>query len=454
MPRPPKTSVSEVEAIVAGSHADPFRVLGLHEDGGKWTARTFIPGAEEVEARTLGGAPLGVLEQLHPAGFFEGKLNLQGRQPVRYHVRNAGGGWTVIDPYIFGPVLGPLDDYYASEGTHLRLYDKLGAHLLTHEGVSGDHFAVWAPNARRVSIVGDFNAWDGRRHVMRKRVDTGVWEIFIPDIGEGACYKFEIIGVKGALLPLKADPFGFWAELRPKTASRVARTDNFAWSDRDYLSQRAGRDPRRSPMSIYEVHLGSWRRGPAGDFLDYATLADDLVPYVVDMGFTHIELLPVTEHPYDPSWGYQPTGLYAPTSRFGTPAGFARFVDQTHQAGIGVILDWVPAHFPTDEHGLARFDGTALYEHEDPRLGFHPDWNTAIYNFGRREVANFLINNALFWLERYHADGLRVDAVASMLYLDCSRKAGEWLPNRHGGNENIEAIEFLRRTNELAYRDR
>ncbi|MFL5259780.1 MAG: 1,4-alpha-glucan branching protein GlgB [Hyphomicrobiales bacterium] len=454
MPRSSKTSIPEVEAIVAGRHADPFRVLGLHENRGRWIARTFIPGAEEVEATTLSGAPAGRLERRHAAGFFEGQVDIAGRRPIRYEARNQGGSWSVIDPYIFGPVLGPLDDYYASEGTHLRLYDKLGAHLLTHEGVEGVHFAVWAPNAERVSIVGDFNAWDGRRHVMRKRVDTGVWEIFVPGIGERSCYKYEIIGVNGALLPLKADPFGFWAELRPKTASRVARTDNFSWHDARHLSERAGRDPRRSPISIYEVHLGSWRRRPDGGFLDYDLLADELIPYVTEMGFTHIELMPITEHPYDPSWGYQPTGLYAPTSRFGEPSGFARFIDKAHQAGLGVILDWVPAHFPTDEHGLARFDGTALYEHEDPRLGFHPDWNTAIYNFGRREVSNFLINDALFWLERYHADGLRVDAVASMLYLDYSRKEGEWLPNKYGGRENIEAIEFLRRTNELAYRDR
>jgi 1,4-alpha-glucan branching enzyme len=443
-----------MEAIVAGRHGDPFKLLGLHKAGGDWIARTFVPGAETIEAADLSGTPIGPLERRHGAGFFEGKVSVSGRGPLRYHARNQGGGWSLIDPYLFGPVLGPLDDYYAAEGTHLRLYDKLGAHLMIHEEVEGTHFAVWAPNAQRVSIVGDFNAWDGRRHVMRKRMDTGVWEIFMPEVGEGACYKYEIIGAQGALLPLKADPFGFWAELRPKTASRVAHTDNFVWDDTKYLESRADRDLRRSPISVYEVHLGSWKRKLDGAFLDYDELASELIPYVSDLGFTHIELLPVTEHPYDPSWGYQPTGLFAPTSRFGAPLGFAKFVESAHKAGLGVILDWVPAHFPTDEHGLAGFDGTALYEHEDPRLGFHPDWNTAIYNFGRREVANFLINNALFWLDRYHVDGLRVDAVASMLYLDYSRKAGEWLPNKYGGNENIEAIAFLKWMNELAYRDR
>jgi len=312
-------------------------------------------------------------------------------------------------------------------------------------------FAVWAPNARRVSVVGDFNGWDGRRHVMRRRRDTGVWEIFIPGAGIGQAYKYELLGPEGDLLPLKADPFGFAAEMRPLTASKVVRTDGIAWHDREYLAARAGRDPRRNPMSVYEVHLGSWQRKQDNSFLTYDELAAELIPYAVDMGFTHLELLPVSEHPFDPSWGYQPTGLYAPTSRFGDPSGVARLVDAAHGAGLGVILDWVPAHFPTDAHGLARFDGTCLYEHEDPRQGYHPDWNTAIYNFGRREVSGFLVNNALFWLERYHVDGLRVDAVASMLYLDYSRSEGEWIPNKYGGRENLEAIEFLRRVNLEAY---
>jgi 1,4-alpha-glucan branching enzyme len=444
-------SAADIAGIVSGTHNDPFAVLGLHQQGGKWVARTFIANADRVSATLLDGTPAGDLERRDFAGFFEGEVTLAGRQPIRYRAANSTGEWSVIDPYAFGPVLGPMDDYYGAEGTHLRLYDKLGAHLLVHEGVDGVLFAVWAPNARRVSVVGDFNSWDGRRHVMRKRPGSGIWEIFLPDIAEGAVYKYEIVGGDGKLLPLKSDPYGFAAEVRPKTASRVASVDSFSWSDGAYMAGRAAKDARRAPMSTYEVHLGSWRRREDGTFPSYDELAEQLIPYVRDMGFTHLELLPVSEHPFDPSWGYQPTGLFAPTARFGDPAAFARFVDKAHAAGIGVILDWVPAHFPTDEHGLARFDGTALYEHEDPRRGFHPDWNTAIYNFGRREVASFLINNALFWLERYHIDGLRVDAVASMLYLDYSRKEGEWLPNERGGKENTEAIAFLRRMNEACY---
>jgi 1,4-alpha-glucan branching enzyme len=441
----------EVEAIVSGRHGDPFAVLGLHQSGNDWVVRAFVPGAEELEVLDKDGRRLVWLPRRHQAGFFEGSLPLGTRQALGYLARNAEGSWRVTDPYLLGPVLGPLDDYYIGEGNHLRLHDRLGAHPMRHEGHDGVHFAVWAPNATRVSVVGDFNTWDGRRHVMRKRRDTGVWEIFIPGAHEGQCYKYELLDPAGKLLPLKSDPFGFAAELRPKTASRVARTDTFKWEDRSYCDRRRMIDQRRAPMSIYEVHLGSWRRWDDDRFLTYDELADTLIPYVVDMGYTHLELLPISEHPFDPSWGYQPTGLYAPTARFGDPAGFARFVDRAHRSGIGVILDWVPAHFPTDEHGLARFDGTALYEHEDPRQGFHPDWNTAIYNFGRREVSSFLLNNALFWLERYHVDGLRVDAVASMLYLDYSRKEGEWIPNEHGGRENLEAIAFLKRVNHEAY---
>jgi 1,4-alpha-glucan branching enzyme len=446
-----KTSAADVEAIVAGRHGDPFGVLGLHQKGKSWVVRAFVPGADALEIFDAGNRSLGRIERRHDAGFFEGPVAVRERQALRYQASNAGGTWTVADPYLFGPVLGPLDDYYIGEGNHLRLYDKLGAHPMHHEGHDGVHFAVWAPNASRVSVVGDFNDWDGRRHVMRNRRDTGIWEIFVPGATEGQGYKFELLDQQARLLPLKSDPYGFHAELRPKTASRIARTDNFVWHDEAYLRKRATIDQRRAPMSIYEVHLGSWRRKDGNEFLSYDELADALVSYAVDMGYTHIELLPISEHPFDPSWGYQPTGLFAPTSRFGDPAGFARFVDRAHQAGIGVILDWVPAHFPTDEHGLARFDGTALYEHEDPRQGYHPDWNTAIYNFGRREVSSFLLNNALFWLERYHVDGLRVDAVASMLYLDYSRKEGEWIPNQFGSRENLEAIAFLQRVNHEAY---
>ena len=446
-----KTNAAEIEAIVSGHHGDPFAVLGLHHTGTLWVARAFVPGAAELEVLAEDGGKLTLLDLRHGAGFFEGPVPVKDRQPLVYRARNASGEWTVEDAYLLGPVLGPLDDYYIGEGNHLRLHDRLGAHPMRHEGHAGVHFAVWAPNASRVSVVGDFNSWDGRRHVMRKRRDTGVWEIFVPGAAEGQCYKYELLDAAGKRLPLKSDPLGFAAEMRPKTASKVARTDDFAWTDDAYLADRKRRDARREPMAIYEVHLGSWRRRDDGGFLSYGELADTLIPYVAEMGFTHVELLPVSEHPFDPSWGYQPTGLFAPTSRFGDPRGFAQFIDRAHQAGIGVILDWVPAHFPTDEHGLALFDGTALYEHADPRQGYHPDWNTAIYNFGRREVAGFLLNNALFWLERYHVDGLRVDAVASMLYLDYSRKEGEWIPNAHGGRENLEAIGFLQRVNHEAY---
>ncbi|HET7413918.1 MAG TPA: 1,4-alpha-glucan branching protein GlgB, partial [Pararhizobium sp.] len=316
---------------------------------------------------------------------------------------------------------------------------------------TGVHFAVWAPNARRVSVVGDFNDWDGRRHVMRLRRGTGIWEIFVPDIGAGRTYKYEIIGAEGHRLPLKADPYAFRSELRPHTASVTLGPSSHEWGDNAHRDFWAKADFRRQPISIYEVHAGSWRRGEDDRFLTWDELADELIPYCADMGYTHIEFLPISEHPYDPSWGYQTTGLYAPTARLGDPEGLARFVDGAHQAGLGVLLDWVPAHFPTDEHGLSRFDGTALYEHADPRQGFHPDWNTAIYNFGRREVRSYLINNALYWAERFHIDGLRVDAVASMLYLDYSRKAGEWVPNRYGGRENLEAVEFLQATNREVY---
>jgi len=444
-------SASDVAAIVAGTHGDPFAVLGLQQAGTGFVARCFIPHAETVTAHTLAGKQSGRLERRDDAGFFEGPLSIRKRQPLRYHAENAGGEWWVTDPYSFGPVLGPMDDYYIAEGSHLRLFDKLGAHLIEHEGARGVHFAVWAPNARRVSVVGDFNDWDGRRHPMRLRQDTGIWEIFLPDIGAGRAYKYEIIGARGSRLPLKADPFAFRSELRPATASVTDAPSRHQWGDAAHRDFWRGADPRRQPVSIYEVHAGSWQRRDDGSFLSWDELADRLIPYVVDMGFTHIEFLPISEHPYDPSWGYQTTGLYAPTARFGEPEGFARFVDGAHRAGIGIILDWVPAHFPVDEHGLARFDGTALYEHADPRKGFHPDWHTAIYNFGRREVVSFLVNNALYWAEKYHVDGLRVDAVASMLYLDYSRKAGEWVPNEKGGRENLEAVAFLQRMNKKLY---
>ena len=446
----PTLPSAEMDALVAGSHGDPFAALGLQDVGGRLYARCVIEGAEEVEALTLAGKSAGVLTRVHPGGFFEGPLKVRKRQPLKYRARNAGGEWIVWDAYSFGPVLGPMDDYYIGEGSHLRLFDRMGAHAIDHEGASGVHFAVWAPNARRVSVIGDFNGWDGRRHVMRLRRDTGIWEIFVPDVGVGAPYKFELLGPDGERLPLKADPFARASELRPKTASIVAPWMDHDWGDAAHRAFWANADARRTPISIYEVHPGSWRKTDDG-FLTWDELADQLIPYVVEMGFTHIEFLPISEHPYDPSWGYQTTGLYAPSARFGPPEGFARFVDGAHRAGVGVILDWVPAHFPTDEHGLARFDGTALYEHEDPRQGFHPDWNTAIYNFGRKEVLAFLVNNALYWSEKFHIDGLRVDAVASMLYLDYSRKEGEWIPNKFGGRENLDAVAFLQAANTAVY---
>ncbi|HVF93826.1 MAG TPA: 1,4-alpha-glucan branching enzyme, partial [Sphingomonas sp.] len=447
-----KPAEGALTALLEGRHDDPFSLLGVFAGPSGAFARAWIPGAERVEAHDLAGASLGMLDRIDGRGLFEGAVTGEV-QPLRYRAEGGGAEWWVTDAYSFGPVLGPVDDVLMAEGTHYRLHDKLGAHRIEHEGASGIHFAVWAPNARRVSVVGEFNDWDGRRHAMRKRGDVGVWEIFVPDIGAGQAYKFEIVGPDGVVQPLKADPFAFASELRPATASRTTAPPAHVWGDDDHRKHWASVDPRRVPMSIYEVHAGSWDRDENDWFLTWDALADRLIPYVVDLGFTHIEFMPVSEHPYDPSWGYQTTGLYAPSARFGDHDGFARFVDGAHRAGIGVLLDWVPAHFPTDAFGLARFDGTALYEHEDPRLGFHPDWNTAIYNFGRREVESFLVNNALFWPERYHVDGLRVDAVASMLYRDYSRKAGEWIPNESGGRENWEAVGFLRAMNKAVYRE-
>ncbi|MCU0790862.1 MAG: 1,4-alpha-glucan branching enzyme, partial [Nitratireductor sp.] len=447
----PSLNREEISAIVQGGHSDPYAVLGLHGAEGRFVARCFIPGAAEVVAQTLKGKDCGKLSQVHPAGVFEGPVSLRKRQPIRYRARNGGGDWIAPDPYSYGPVLGPMDDYYIREGSHLRLFDRMGAQLVRHEGSDGVNFAVWAPNARRVSVVGDFNGWDGRRNVMRLRTGSGIWEMFVPGLRRGQNYKYEIIGAEGRKLPLKADPFAFRSELRPRTASVIEGRGDRQWGDAAHREHWRRTDARRAPVSIYEVHPGSWRRNDAGWFLTWDEMASRLIPYCVEMGFTHIEFLPVSEHPFDPSWGYQTTGLYAPSARFGDPDGFARFVDGAHKAGLGVIIDWVPAHFPTDEHGLAMFDGTALYEHADPRKGFHPDWNTAIYNFGRTEVVAYLVNNALFWAEQYHVDGLRVDAVASMLYLDYSRKEGEWIPNEHGGRENLEAVRFLQEMNKAVY---
>ncbi|MBE9605087.1 1,4-alpha-glucan branching protein GlgB [Acetobacteraceae bacterium H6797] len=442
-----RAAASDIEAVIGARHGDPFALLGPHQVKEGVVVRSFVPHAETLEVLSPQGKVLARLERRHDAGFFEGLVPGLA-WPARYRLRaaNASASWELHDPYAFGTVLGPLDDYLLLEGTHRRLYDRLGAHPGVQDDVKGVRFAVWAPHARRVSVVGDFNAWDGRRHQMRKRIDSGIWEIFAPDIGEGTTYKYEIVSQDGRLLPLKADPVGFAAELRPSTASVVAET-HFPPSPSPALPGPA----RQAPISIHEVHLGSWKRHPSGRFLTYDELADELIPYTVEMGYTHLQLLPVTEHPLDDSWGYQPIGLFAPTRRFGEPAGFARFVDKAHQAGLGVILDWVPAHFPVDVHGLAQFDGTALYEHPDPRRGFHPDWNTAIYDFGKAEVSAFLVSSALYWFERFHVDGLRVDAVASMLHLNYSRPDGQWLPNPDGSSENRDAERFLQAVNQAVH---
>ncbi len=435
--------------ICAGRHDDPFSVLGPHKHGRTAYVTAFDPGAAELFAvQVRKRHPLQAVPN-HP-GLFHGKIT--GTKPYRLAGQTADGiAFDYDDAYRFDSVLGDVDEYLLGEGTHLRLWQALGAHVSRHQDCDGVHFAVWAPNARRVSVLGDFNHWDGRRHVMRRRGASGIWEIFLPGVGDGAPYKFEIIGPDGTVQPLKADPVGFGSEHPPAKASVVRNIAGYDWKDGGWMDARAGRNARSAPISVYEVHLGSWRRKDGGRPISYREAADELVGYSADMGFTHIELLPISEYPFDGSWGYQPVGLYAPTIRFGPPHEFRDLVDAAHRAGLGVILDWVPGHFPTDEHGLARFDGTALYEHADPREGFHQDWNTLIYNYGRREVANFLISNALYWLEEYHVDGLRVDAVASMLYRDYSRKEGEWVPNIHGGRENYEAIDLLKRMNTEVY---
>jgi 1,4-alpha-glucan branching enzyme len=443
-------------AIVEARHSDPFGFLGLHESKDGLVLRTFQPWAERMEVLDRDTREvLAELPRVNPAGFFAGPIRSR-KHRFAYRLRaytREGLSHEFEDAYRFPPVLGELDIHLLAEGNHLRSYEKLGAHPIELDGVQGVSFAVWAPGAKRVSVIGDFNAWDGRRHPMRLHPACGVWEIFVPEIRPGEVYKYEVLGQHGHLMPLKADPYAAAAELPPRTASVVAAPTRHEWRDQEWMRTRAQRNERGAPISIYEVHLGSWRRRPEeGDrYLTYRELAQELVPYARDLGFTHLELLPITEFPFDGSWGYQPIGLFAPTSRFGTPDDFRFFVDACHAEGIGVLLDWVPGHFPTDPHGLGRFDGTALYEHEDWRQGFHKDWNTLIYNYGRREVANFLLSSALSWYDRYHLDGIRVDAVASMLYLDYSRKEGEWIPNRYGGRENLEAIDFLKRFNELSY---
>ncbi|WP_394106584.1 1,4-alpha-glucan branching protein GlgB [Xanthobacter flavus] len=445
MSRVPSLDPAVLDRLASGRLDDPFAVLGPHEGPQGRYVRVFVPGAEAVAVQPKAGPQALFLEPGPIDGLFcgplsEGAYGLSIRWPKRTEETE--------DPYAFGPLLGDLDLHLFSEGRHFRLTDALGAAPVTVEGVAGTRFAVWAPNARRVSVVGDFNGWDGRRHAMRRRGASGVFEIFIPRVGSGALYKYEIVGPDGALLPLKADPVARATQLPPETASVVPSPRTHRWRDEAFMASRAARNAPSAPISIYEVHAGSWLRDPAtGAPLSWLGLAERLVPYVKDLGFTHVELLPVTEHPFTGSWGYQPLGLFAPSRRFGEPEDFAAFVDACHRADIGVIVDFVPAHFPSDAHGLARFDGTALYEHADPREGFHQDWNTLIYNLGRREVAGFLIASALHWLEHFHVDGLRVDAVASMLYRDYSRKPGEWIPNRFGGRENLESVDFLRHLN-------
>ena len=446
------TNEETYQAIVAGDHGDPFSVLGMHEDDDSLVIRTFQPGARSVEAVSADGTnTLGKLESVHSEGLFAGSVSTKERTPYRLRIDWGGNEVELEDPYRFLPAMGEQDLYLFGEGNHHNIYERLGAHPMVLEGVEGVSFAVWAPSARRVSVVGGFNNWDGRRHVMRKHAGIGVWEIFIPNIGEGEVYKYELKGPNGDLLPLKADPYGFLAEKLPGTGSIVHTLQRYEWQDEEWMQNREAKNALDAPMATYEVHLGSWRRHEDGTYLSYEELADQLVSYVSEMGYTHVEFLPPTEYPFDGSWGYQPLGLYAPTSRYGTPDDFKRLVDAFHRAGIGVIIDWVPAHFPEDPHGLGYFDGTHLYEHADPRQGRHPDWGTLIFNYGRNEVRNYLTANALFWLREYHVDGLRVDAVASMLYLDYSREEGQWLPNEQGGNENLEAIAFLQRMNELVY---
>ncbi|MBV9197374.1 MAG: 1,4-alpha-glucan branching protein GlgB [Solirubrobacterales bacterium] len=442
----------ELEAVVRRQHHNPHGVLGAHPDGGGVVIRAFRPAATEIKALIDGGETV-ALERIHAGGVFEGRVDGVERPPhYRLEVDyGPGGTFTIEDPYAFAPTIGELDLHLIGEGRHEELYAKLGAHVREHQGVRGTAFAVWAPAARAVSVVGDFNSWDGRLHAMRSLGSSGIWELFLPAVEPGARYKYEILGGDGEL-KLKADPYAFETELPPKTAS-VVFEPHHRWADGDWLARRASRRPLAEPMSIYEVHVGSWRLNPVegNRSLTYVELADELSAYVTDMGFTHVELLPVMAHPFSGSWGYQVTGYFAPTPRYGSPDDLRRFVDRLHSRGVGVIVDWVPAHFPRDDFALARFDGTALYEHADPRRGAHPDWGTLVFNYGRHEVRNFLIANALFWLREYHVDGIRVDAVASMLYLDYSRREGEWVPNEFGGREDLDAVAFLKQLNEVLY---
>jgi 1,4-alpha-glucan branching enzyme len=445
---------NDLEALVRREHPEPHAILGAHASNGGVVVRALRPSAESVTVKPSRGKSVPMTE-IHPGGLFEAEIP-DAELPLKYKLKidyGSGGKFTVADPYAFLPTIGELDLHLMGEGRHEELYERLGAHVIEHGGTQGTAFAVWAPAARAVSVVGDFNSWDGRLHAMRSMGTGGIWELFLPEVGAGQRYKYEILTQDGEIL-LKADPYAQETEVPPKTAS-VIHTPAHEWSKKDakFLADRGKHEPLAEPVSIYEVHLGSWRLNSLEDNrpLTYAELADELSAYCEDMGFTHVELLPVMAHPFSGSWGYQVTGYYAPTPRYGSPDDLRAFIDKLHAKGIGVLLDWVPAHFPRDEFALARFDGTALYEHADPRRGAHPDWGTLVFNFGRYEVRNFLISNALFWLREYHVDGIRVDAVASMLYLDYSRREGEWVPNQFGGREDLDAVSFLKELNEVMY---
>ena len=443
-------AADDLEALVGARHHDPFSLLGLHRDGRNWSLRVFRPYATNVSVRTQAGFE--PMKRVHAQGVFAWQGAAAPDRPVVLRISESGRDFESYDPYTFLPAIGADDLYLFNEGRLEQAYRVLGSRLEQRDGVGGVRFACWAPNAARVSVVGEFNRWDGRSYPMSAHGLSGVWELFIPGIEAGTLYKYEIRNRATGEVFVKTDPYARFYELRPGTAAQVV-ADEYAWRDHEWMSARSRWDWLHAPINVYEVHAGSWRRHPDGRFYTYRELAHSLIPYVVEMGYTHIELLPVSEHPLDESWGYQTTGYFAVTSRFGTADEFKAFVDACHQAGVGVLLDWVPAHFPTDAFSLARFDGTALYEHEDPRLGFHQDWGTHIFNYGRKEVKSFLLSSAHYWLAECHLDGLRVDAVASMLYLDYSRKAGEWIPNKHGGRENLEAIEFLRELNVMVHRD-
>jgi 1,4-alpha-glucan branching enzyme len=447
-------ATTELDALVKREHSNPHTVLGAHRAEDGVVIRALRPAACAVTAHLEDGATV-ELEQIHPGGVFEGTAE-GAEPPLHYRLEidyGDAGTFTIEDPYAFGPTIGELDLYLIGEGRHEQIYEKLGSHPMVHEGVQGTAFAVWAPAAKAISVVGDFNSWDGRLHAMRSLSSSGVWELFLPAIEPGVRYKYEILGADSELV-LKADPYAQEAEQPPQTASIVFQSGHkWSPSDREWLTVRAEQQPLSEPISIYEVHLGSWRLNTleGNRPLNYLELADELSAYVKDMGFTHVELLPVMQHPFSGSWGYQVTGYYAPASLWGKPDELRQFVERLHASGVGVILDWVPAHFPRDQFALARFDGTALYEHDDPRRGAHPDWGTLVFNYGRHEVRNFLTSNALFWLREYHVDGIRVDAVASMLYLDYSRREGEWVPNQFGGREDLDAVHFLKQLNELIH---